>query len=123
MSASKGFRLKRIYEPATDEDGTRVLVDRLWPRGVSKERARLDEWAKDLSPSNELRVWLHADREARFEEFAHRYEAELAAPELQQRLAELRTKAESAVVTLLTGASDPEHSHLSVLFTELNPTA
>jgi len=113
------FQLKRIYEPVSAEDGTRVLVDRLWPRGVSKERAKLDEWAKDLSPSNELRVWFHADREARFEEFAHRYVAELAAPELQQRLDALREKAASGTVTLLTGAADPAHSHLSVLLTEL----
>ena len=120
MAVANGFRLKRVYEPVSDEDGTRVLVDRLWPRGVNKERARLDEWAKDLSPSNELRVWFHADRETRFEEFAHRYAVELAAPELQQRLAELRTRAESGVVTLLTGAADPAHSHLSVLLSELD---
>jgi len=114
-----GFQLKRVYEPVAAEDGARVLVDRLWPRGVSKERARLDEWAKELSPSNELRVWLHADRETRFEEFARRYAAELAAPEQRERLAELRTKAESGTVTLLTGAADPAHSHLSVLLDEL----
>lgn len=123
MAEANGFRLKRVYEPADDEDGTRVLVDRLWPRGVSKERARLDEWAKELSPSNELRVWLHADRETRFEEFAHRYAAELAAPELRERLAELRSRAESGVVTLLTGAAEPAHSHLSVLLAELTAEA
>jgi len=119
MAAANGFRLKRVYEAVSEQDGTRVLVDRLWPRGVSKERARLDEWAKDLSPSNELRVWFHADRETRFEEFAHRYAAELAAPEQRQRLADLRTKAESGIVTLLTGAAEPAHSHLSVLLAEL----
>ena len=123
MAEANGFRLKRVYEPATDEDGTRVLVDRLWPRGVSKERARLDEWAKELSPSNELRVWLHADRETRFEEFAQRYAAELAAPELRERIAELRSRAESGVVTLLTGAAEPAHSHLSVLLAELDAQA
>jgi uncharacterized protein YeaO (DUF488 family) len=120
MAAANGFHLKRVYEAASKEDGTRVLVDRLWPRGVSKERAELDEWAKDLSPSNELRIWFHADRENRFEEFAHRYAAELAAPDLQQRLADLRTKAESDTVTLLTAAADPAHSHLSVLLAELH---
>jgi uncharacterized protein YeaO (DUF488 family) len=119
MAVAKGFRLKRVYEPAADEDGVRVLVDRLWPRGVSKERAKLDAWAKELSPSNELRVWFHADREARFEEFTHRYAAELAEPEQCERLAEWRAKAESGVVTLLTGAADPAHSHLSVLLAEL----
>ena len=113
------FRLKRVYEDAAKEDGTRVLVDRLWPRGVKKESAHLDEWAKDLSPSNELRRWLHDDREGRFEEFTHRYVVELSTPEQQERLAELRRKAESGPVTLLTSASDPAHSHLTVLLDEL----
>lgn len=117
--AAGGFQLKRVYEDPSADDGARVLVDRLWPRGVSKERAQLDEWAKELSPSNELRTWYHADRGGRFEEFAHRYVAELAAPEQQQRLAELRGKAAKGRVTLLTGASDPSHSHLSVLLGEL----
>lgn len=114
-----GFRLKRVYEPVAETDGTRVLVDRLWPRGVKKETAHLDEWAKDLSPSNELRKWLHADRKGRFEEFTHRYVAELATPEQQERLDDLRTKGEAGIVTLLTGAADPAHSHLSVLLDEL----
>ncbi|HWG23445.1 DUF488 domain-containing protein [Actinospica sp.] len=114
-----GFRVKRVYEPVAEADGTRVLVDRLWPRGVKKQTAHLDEWAKDLSPSNELRSWFHADREERFEEFSHRYAAELSAPEQRERLAELRTKGESGTVTLLTGAADPSHSHLSVLLDEL----
>jgi uncharacterized protein YeaO (DUF488 family) len=118
--AAGGFQLKRVYEDAAADDGVRILVDRLWPRGVSKERARLDEWAKELSPSSELRTWLHADREGRFEEFAHRYAAELAAPEQQQRLAGLRARAAEGRVTLLTSASDPAHSHLSVLLGELS---
>lgn len=121
MGTANGFRVKRVYEPAADEDGLRVLVDRLWPRGVSKERARLDEWAKDLSPSNELRVWFHADRAGRFEEFAHRYATELAAPESRQRLAELQAKAEAGVVTLLTSAADLAHSHVPTLLAELDP--
>jgi len=118
-----GFQLKRVYEPATAEDGVRVLVDRLWPRGVSKDRAQLDEWAKELSPSNELRKWLHVDRDGRFDEFAHRYTTELAAPEQQEQLAGLQTKAEKQTVTLLTGAADPSHSHLSVLLEELRSGA
>ncbi|MBR7827592.1 DUF488 family protein [Actinospica sp. MGRD01-02] len=113
------FRLKRVYDPAAKEDGTRVLVDRLWPRGVKKENAHLDEWAKDLSPSTELRRWFHADRDSRFEEFAHRYAAELSSPDQQERLADLRAKAKSGPVTLLTGAADPSHSHLAVLLDEL----
>lgn len=114
-----GFQLKRVYEPASSNDGVRVLVDRLWPRGVSKETAQLDEWAKELSPSTDLRKWFHADRDERFDEFAHRYVAELAAPEQQERMAGLRAKAEKQTVTLLTGAADPSHSHLSVLLEEL----
>ena len=113
------FRLKRVYESAAEDDGTRVLVDRLWPRGVKKETAHFDEWAKDLSPSNELRRWLHVDRDGRFEEFSHRYVVELSSPEQQERLADLRTKAESGTVTLLTSAADPSHSHLAVLLDEL----
>jgi uncharacterized protein YeaO (DUF488 family) len=113
------FRLKRVYEPVAKEDGARVLVDRLWPRGVKKEDAHLDEWAKELSPSKELRSWFHADREERFEEFTHRYAEELSSPEQQERLAELRKKAKSGTVTLLTGAADPSHSHLTVLLDEL----
>jgi uncharacterized protein YeaO (DUF488 family) len=119
VTAAKGFRLKRVYEPAAEEDGTRVLVDRLWPRGVSKERAKLDAWAKELSPSNELRAWYHADPDARFEEFAQRYAVELATPEQRERLAEWREEAESGVITLLTAVTDPAHSHLSVLLAEL----
>jgi uncharacterized protein YeaO (DUF488 family) len=117
--ATGGFLVKRVYEPASAQDGARILVDRLWPRGVSKERAELDEWAKELSPSNELRKWYHADREGRFPEFAQRYAAELAAPEQQERLAALRERAESGTVTLLTGAADPAHSHLTVLLDAL----
>ena len=71
-------RLKRAYDPAEPGDGYRVLVDRLWPRGVSKERARLDEWARELAPSAELRTWFGHDPE-RFAEFERRYRAELAA--------------------------------------------
>jgi uncharacterized protein YeaO (DUF488 family) len=114
-----GFRLKRVYEEPSAQDGVRILIDRLWPRGVSKERAELDEWDKELSPSTDLRKWYHFDREGRFEEFAERYRAELQNDEQQERLAALRAKAATSVVTLLTGASDPRRSHLSVLLEEL----
>lgn len=119
MAKQSGFRSKRVYDAPSAEDGARILVDRLWPRGVSKERAELDEWDKDVSPSNDLRKWFHADREARFEEFTHRYAAELAAPEQQERLNALRDRAQDGVVTLLTSAADPAHSHLAVLLEEL----
>ena len=100
-----GFKAERIYEPAAAGDGRRVLVDRLWPRGVSKERAGLDAWDKELSPSTDLRKWFHEDRDTRYEEFARRYAAELAAPERQERLEQLRIEAARHTVTLLTGAA------------------
>lgn len=114
-----GIRLKRIYEEPAAQDGVRILIDRLWPRGVSKERAQLDEWDKELSPSTDLRKWYHADREARYEEFAERYRAELQTGDRRERLAALRSRAAKSTVTLLTGAADPQRSHLSVLLTEL----
>ncbi|MDI6941896.1 DUF488 family protein [Microbacterium barkeri] len=105
-------RLKRVYDAAEADDGWRVLVDRLWPRGVSRERAALDAWAKDVAPSPELRTAWHRDP-ARFEEFAQRYRDELDAnPALDELRAAL---AEHAVVTLVYGARDPEHNHAVVL--------
>ncbi len=82
-SAVGRVRIKRAYEPASDRDGYRVLVDRLWPRGVSKEKARLDTWMKDIAPSPALRRWFGHDP-ARWDEFEHRYQAELAEPEHRQ---------------------------------------
>lgn len=106
------FVAKRVYQPAEAGDGYRVLIDRLWPRGVSKERARLDEWAKELAPSDELRRWFGHVPE-RFPEFARRYRAELAAnPELASRVANWRTHAR---VTLLYGARDDRHNEVVVL--------
>jgi len=95
---------KRIYEPAEPDDGFRVLVDRLWPRGVSHERAALDLWLKEVAPSPELRVWFD-HRDDRFAEFTRRYLAEL---ELNPALAQLRSvTAEHAKTTLLYGAKSP----------------
>lgn len=97
------FRVRRIYDPPAPDDGYRVLVDRLWPRGVSKERADLDLWLKEVAPSTELRQWFHHE-EPRFEEFRRRYEAEL---ETNPAVDELRALArEHPVVTLLVGARD-----------------
>lgn len=118
-----GFRVKRVYGEAGPEDGVRVLVDRLWPRGISKERAELDEWAKDVTPSAELRRWYHAAPQARYQEFAVRYAAELDGPEQQAGLAELRRRAAASTVTLLTAVKDPEHSHVPVLLEGLGATA
>ncbi|MFR9798435.1 DUF488 domain-containing protein [Streptomyces sp. MS06] len=107
-------RVRRVYEPAEPDDGVRVLVDRLWPRGLTKDAARVDEWPKGVTPSTELRRWYHADR-ASFEDFRSRYRAELAAPDSVELLGSLRELARRGPVTLLTASRDPEHSHAAVL--------
>jgi uncharacterized protein YeaO (DUF488 family) len=100
------FVVKRVYDPPAVEDGFRVLVDRLWPRGLSKEKAHIDVWLKEVAPSTELRRWFHHEAPL-FDEFTARYEAELDAnPGPVDKLRELgRTH---PVVTLLVGARDPE---------------
>ncbi|HEY7271126.1 MAG TPA: DUF488 domain-containing protein [Actinoplanes sp.] len=106
------YRIKRVYDPPAPEDGFRVLVDRLWPRGVTKQRAALDLWLKDVAPSTELRTWFHA-RSDGFDEFAERYRAELAA---NPAVDELRAAATAhPVVTLLYSVEDPERNHAAVL--------
>lgn len=105
-------RLKRAYESAASDDGYRVLIDRLWPRGVSKEKAELDEWARELAPSAELRTWFGHDP-ARFEEFRRRYRAELDAH--RDRLAALRRRAQEGTLTLVYAARDSEHNDAVVL--------
>ncbi|MEU1187289.1 DUF488 family protein [Streptomyces sp. NPDC005859] len=107
-------RVRRVYDPPEPDDGLRVLVDRLWPRGVSKEAARVDEWPKGLTPSTELRRWYHAG-EGSYEEFARRYEAELAGPEAAELLDRVRESVREGQVTLLTSAKSPERSHTEVL--------
>ncbi|MBD2870609.1 DUF488 domain-containing protein [Paenibacillus arenilitoris] len=109
-----GIQIKRIYEPAEPEDGLRVLVDRLWPRGMTKERARLTVWMKEVTPSPELRTWF-GHEPARLEEFARRYEAELADAAVEPFLDRLRAWAEEQVVTLLYGAKDGHCNHALVL--------
>jgi uncharacterized protein YeaO (DUF488 family) len=105
-------RIKRAYEPATDSDGHRVLTDRIWPRGVTGEEARLDEWARELAPSTELRRWFGHDP-ARFDEFRRRYSEELGAHEEQLR--QLRRRAREGTLTLVYGARDTEHNDAVVL--------
>ncbi|MGK8510144.1 DUF488 domain-containing protein [Nocardia asiatica] len=112
---SRGFRVKRVYDAPDPDDGVRVLVDRLWPRGITKAQARVDRWPRALTPSTELRRWFHADRDARGPEFARRYRAELAAPDVRQDLRELRALAAEGPVTLLTAVQDPANSHVPVL--------
>jgi uncharacterized protein YeaO (DUF488 family) len=105
-------RLKRAYEPASSDDGYRILIDRLWPRGLSRERARLDEWDKDLAPSAELRTWFAHDP-ARFAVFRRRYIEELR--EQRPRLTELRRRARNATLTLVYSARDTEYNDAVVL--------
>ena len=106
------LQLKRAYEPAAPSDGTRILVDRLWPRGISKERADLAEWMKDIAPSTALREWFGHDP-ARWDEFQSRYRAELAGH--QAELDQIRDLATKGVVTLVYGARDEAHNDAVVL--------
>jgi len=106
------IRMKRAQEPAAAADGHRVLIDRLWPRGVSRERARLDAWERDLAPSTELRKWFGHDP-ARFEEFRRRYVEELRGQ--RPRLTGLRRRARNGTVTLVYAARDVEHNDAVVL--------
>src|SRR6478735_11372703 len=111
--ASMGqVQVKRIYEPAARSDGFRVLVDRLWPRGVAKERAALDLWMKEIAPSTELRRWFGHDPK-RWRQFKARYRAALQ--EHEPELAKLRSRARKETVTLLFGARDAEHNEAVVL--------
>ncbi|MGB6448792.1 MAG: DUF488 domain-containing protein [Xanthobacteraceae bacterium] len=105
------FQIKRVYEPAKPSDGIRVLVDRLWPRGVKKATAHLDYWMKDVAPSPRLRLWFGHRRE-RFAEFGKRYKKELNG---NAELAELRNLGRGALITLLYGARDPQVNHALVL--------
>ncbi|MBB6633709.1 DUF488 domain-containing protein [Cohnella thailandensis] len=107
-------RVKRIYEPADASDGARVLVDRLWPRGVAKEAAQLTLWMKEVAPSPELREWF-GHRVDRFAEFQVRYREELAAPSIQPHLERLRRWAAAEGLTLLYAAKDERHNHAAVL--------
>jgi uncharacterized protein YeaO (DUF488 family) len=119
MSKQGEVRVRRIYDAPTPDDGTRVLVDRLWPRGVSKARAQLDEWCKQIAPSSELRTWYHHDPEL-FAEFTRRYTAELGDPEPAAALAHLRELATGRTLTLLTATKDPDLSEAAVLADLLN---
>jgi uncharacterized protein YeaO (DUF488 family) len=105
-------RIKRAYDPAADRDGWRVLVDRIWPRGVSREQARLDDWARELAPSDALRTWFGHDP-SRFAEFRRRYLTELKGHE--SKLRELRRIGRDGTLTLVYGARDTEHNDAVVL--------
>lgn len=107
-------RVRRVYEEPTPQDGTRVLVDRLWPRGLRKDAARFDEWTKDVAPSSELRKWYGHDP-AKFGEFCRRYTAELAQGTPRAALDHLAALTAAGPVTLLTATRDVDHSEAVVL--------
>jgi uncharacterized protein YeaO (DUF488 family) len=113
--AAGQVRVRRAYEEPEPGDGARVLVDRIWPRGLSKARAALDEWCKDVAPSTELRKWYSHDPD-RFAEFGRRYQAELDDPQRAAALAHLRELAAAdRPLTLLTATKQPEISEAAVL--------
>lgn len=108
----KSIRTKRIYEEAYDQDGYRILIDRIWPRGVSKEEAKLNDWMKDIAPSDELRKWFDHDPD-KFEEFSEKYREELK--EKKEILKEIRNIAKKHRVSLLYAAKDEEYNQAVVL--------
>jgi uncharacterized protein YeaO (DUF488 family) len=107
-------QVRRVYDEPEPRDGARVLVDRLWPRGLRKDAAHLDEWAKDVAPSTELRKW-YAHDPAKFAEFCRRYTAELATGAPRAALDQLAARAAAGPVTLLTATRDAAHSEAAVL--------
>jgi uncharacterized protein YeaO (DUF488 family) len=111
---SLDVRVRRVYDEPAPGDGTRVLVDRIWPRGLRKEAAALDEWLKDAAPTTELRQW-YAHDPAKFDEFCRRYAAELTGSAQRAALGKLRALASGKPLTLLTATRDVEHSQAAVL--------
>ena len=107
-------QVRRAYDAPEPSDGARVLVDRIWPRGLTKAKADLDEWCKEVSPSTELRKWYGHDP-ARFKEFTRRYYAELKQPERSDALDHLRELAKHRTLTLITATKQPEISEAAVL--------
>lgn len=108
------IRLKRVYSKPSPNDGVRILVDRVWPRGCTKDQARLDAWRKDLAPSTALRKWFGHDPK-KWREFSERYRRELGEPQLRRAIEELAQLADRKTITLLFGASDTEHNQAVVL--------
>jgi uncharacterized protein YeaO (DUF488 family) len=110
--AASDIRVKRVYDPPDAEDGSRVLVDRLWPRGARKDEVKLTLWLKEIAPSDELRRWFGHDP-ARFAEFSRRYRAELGAN--KEAVSQVRDLVKAGPVTLLYAAHDEEHNNARVL--------
>jgi uncharacterized protein YeaO (DUF488 family) len=119
VATTAKVQVRRVYDEAEDNDGLRVLVDRIWPRGMTKARAALDEWCKDVAPSTELRKWYSHDP-AKFEEFTRRYGVELKQAESAQALQHLRDLAADGRLTLLTGSKAVDISEAAVLAAILN---
>ena len=111
---TSAIRVRRVYEDPEPGDGARILVDRLWPRGLRKDAAALDDWLRDAAPSSELRTWYRHDP-AKFAEFRRRYTAELGMPSSRAALGRLRALAATGPLTLLTAAADAKRSHAAVL--------
>jgi uncharacterized protein YeaO (DUF488 family) len=122
MAQSPDVRVRRVYEHPAPDDGRRLLVDRLWPRGLSKDAAHIDEWVKDVAPSDELRRWYGHEPE-RFEEFRRRYADELREPARAQALARIEAAAQQGTVTLLTATKDAGLSQAAVLAERLRGQA
>lgn len=112
VATAAGVKIKRVYDAAEEGDGYRVLIDRVWPRGLSRQRAGVHEWARELAPSTELRRWF-AHEPSRFPEFRARYRVELDAQ--RARIEELRERAQREPLTILYGARDREHNNAVVL--------
>lgn len=108
------IKIKRIYDSPDDADGLRVLVDRLWPRGISKEKARVNEWFKEIAPSDRLRQWF-GHKPERWHEFQKRYREELKSAERLESIHRLRALAKNETVTLLYASRDSEHNNAVVL--------
>jgi len=115
-------QVRRVYDEPEATDGARVLVDRVWPRGLRKDALKLDDWAKDVAPSAALRTWYGHDP-AKFDEFRARYLDELGAPPQRAALDRLRARAAAGPLTLLTATRDVGHSQAAVLATLLQPPA
>jgi uncharacterized protein YeaO (DUF488 family) len=116
------IRVKRVYDDRSPQDGARVLVDRVWPRGVKKEDAQLDDWAKDVAPSTELRKWYGHDPD-KFDEFTKRYRKELESGDARGGLDRLRESAREGDLTLLTASKAVDISQATVLATLLGESS
>jgi uncharacterized protein YeaO (DUF488 family) len=111
------IKIKRVYEERESEDGYRILVDKLWPRGMKKEDAHIDKWLKEIAPSTALRKWFHHDP-GRWDEFSKKYQQELSgSPALPELKADIK---QHKIVTLLYGAKDEQHNHAKVLLSALH---